>query len=125
MFCANMSGMTGEEKILKKRIREQQVVHLMISLYCRKKHGSSKNMLCSFCLELDEYAAGRSENCPFIKTKTFCSSCTVHCYRPDMRNRIREVMKFSGPRMLFYHPVLAVRHLFSTVCSRMKNKKTV
>ncbi|MBO6177009.1 MAG: nitrous oxide-stimulated promoter family protein [Treponema sp.] len=115
--------MSEEERIIKKRIREKQIVHLMIQLYCHKKHGKLKGELCCSCLELDEYAASRSDHCPFIKTKTFCSSCTVHCYRPDMRNRIREVMKFSGPRMLFYHPVLAVRHLFSTVCSRMKNKK--
>ena len=46
--------------------------------------------------------------------KTFCSVCKTHCYKPEMRQRIREVMRWSGPRMLFHHPVLAVRHLVET-----------
>jgi hypothetical protein len=29
---------------------------------------------------------------------------------PDMRKRIIEVMKYSGPRMLLLHPVLTIRH---------------
>ena len=49
-----------------------------------------------------------------METKTFCSNCRVHCYRPDMRERIREVMRFSGPRMMLYHPVMAVRHLIES-----------
>ena len=52
-----------------------------------------------------------TEKCPFMESKTFCSNCRVHCYCPDMRAKIRMVMRFSGPRMLFYHPVLAIRHL--------------
>ena len=45
-----------------------------------------------------------------METKTFCSNCKVHCYRPDMRERIRAVMRFSGPRMLLYHPITGIRH---------------
>lgn len=54
-----------------------------------------------------------------METKTFCSNCRVHCYRPDMRAEIREVMRFSGPRMMLHHPVMAVRHLLEM----MKEKK--
>jgi hypothetical protein len=28
-----------------------------------------------------------------------------------MRERIREVMRYSGPRMLLSHPLMAIRHL--------------
>ncbi len=49
-----------------------------------------------------------------METKTFCSNCRVHCYKPEMRERIRQVMRFSGPRMLFVHPVQAVRHVIET-----------
>lgn len=31
-----------------------------------------------------------------------------------MREKIRAVMRFSGPRMLLVHPVLAVRHLLES-----------
>jgi len=30
-------------------------------------------------------------------------------HRPPMRERIREAMRYAGPRMLFRHPVLALR----------------
>ena len=95
-----------------KREREKQIVSLMIRLYCRKKHGGKK--LCPDCAALDAYARQRSDKCPFMETKTFCSNCKVHCYRPDMREKIRAVMRFSGPRMVFYHPVLAVSHLIES-----------
>ena len=97
-----------------KREREKEVVSLMISLYCRKKHGSRKGELCQKCRELNDYARMRSDKCPFMETKTFCSNCKVHCYKPVMREKIREVMRFSGPRMLFSHPVMAVSHVIES-----------
>ena len=42
-------------------------------LYCKKKHGG-KNGLCPECEELDAYARQRSDKCPFMETKTFCSN---------------------------------------------------
>ena len=95
-----------------KREREKETVSLMISIYCRKKHGSKT--LCPDCAALDTYARQRSDKCPFMETKTFCSNCKVHCYKPDMREKIREVMRFSGPRMIFRHPVMAIRHVIET-----------
>lgn len=103
-----------------KREREKQVVDLMIALYCRKKHHTAKEQLCLECLELRSYSHLRSDHCPFMESKTFCSNCRVHCYRPEMRERIREVMRFSGPRMLLHHPVMAVDHM---ICSIKEKKK--
>ena len=99
--------------IAAKREREKEMVSQMIALYCRAKHGS-KTGLCADCAALDTYARQRSDRCPFMETKTFCSNCKVHCYQPEMRERIREVMRFSGPRMLFHHPVMALRHVIET-----------
>ena len=93
-----------------KREQEKQTVALMIRLYCRKMH-HQKSGLCPDCTALAAYAAQRSDRCPFMETKTFCSNCKVHCYRPEMRDRIRSVMRYAGPRMLTKHPVAAVRHL--------------
>ncbi len=95
-----------------KREREKETVSLMIAIYCRKKHGGKT--LCPECAELDAYARKRSDNCPFMETKTFCSNCKVHCYKPEMREKIREVMRFSGPRMLFHHPIMAIRHVIES-----------
>lgn len=96
-----------------KREREKRMVSEMIALYCRKKHGH-RDGLCPDCAALREYAMQRSDRCPFMEHKTFCSNCKVHCYRPDMRDKIREVMRFCGPRMLLHHPLAAVRHLWET-----------
>lgn len=95
-----------------KREKEKEVVSYMISLYCRKKHGG--DTLCPECAQLDAYSAKRSDLCPFMETKTFCANCKVHCYKKDMRERIQEVMKFSGPRMLFHRPGMAIRHVIET-----------
>lgn len=105
-----------------KRQREKEVVSLMIGLYCRKKHGTHGE-LCPQCAALRDYAISRSDHCPFMETKTFCSNCKVHCYKPSMREQIREVMRFSGPRMIFYHPVLAVRHVYESAKEKRRLKK--
>lgn len=101
------------EQMERKRQREKQVVHQMIALYCRSQHGH-RDGLCPQCAELDAYARQRSDRCPFMETKTFCSNCKVHCYQPQMREKIRQVMRFSGPRMLFHHPAAAIRHVIET-----------
>lgn len=93
-----------------KREREKKMVSEMIALYCRKNHGT-KGTLCPECAALNLYARQRSDKCPFMETKTFCSNCKVHCYKPEMREKIRIVMRFSGPRMIFHHPVAAIRHV--------------
>ena len=103
-----------------KREREKAMVSDMIVLYCRKKH-SAKSGLCADCSALNTSARERSDKCPFMETKTFCSNCRVHCYKPEMREKIRAVMRFSGPRMIFHHPVAAVRHVLET----KKRKKTI
>lgn len=96
-----------------KREREKRMVSQMIALYCRKKH-HTRGGLCPQCAALDAYAKMRADKCPFMETKTFCSNCRVHCYSPDMRAKIREVMRFAGPRMILHHPVAAIRHVVET-----------
>ena len=107
------------EKIQSKREQEKEVVSLMIGLYCKKKH-KTKGVLCDECKKLDDYAKLRSDKCPFMETKTFCSNCRVHCYRPDMREKIRAVMRWAGPRMLLHHPVAAARHVIETKREKKK-----
>lgn len=115
--------MNRTDKIQKKRQREQYVVAEMIKLYCNRNHGSKKE-LCPECRELLEYAAARSEKCPFMEQKTFCSNCRVHCYKPEMREKIRKVMRFSGPRMIFVHPILAIRHVLESKKEKKRLEKS-
>ena len=93
-----------------RRIREQKTVEAMIRIYCGGQHGTAVG-LCQRCEDLLKYAQKRLEACPFGVDKPTCATCPIHCYRPDMREEIREVMAYAGPRMLHRHPILAVRHL--------------
>ena len=106
----------------KRREREKELVSQMIALYCRRKHGGKT--LCPDCAALDSYARQRSDKCPFMETKTFCSNSRVHCYKPEMREKIRAVMRFSGPRMIFHHPVTALRHAIETLKEKRRLEKT-
>lgn len=102
--------MMNEKKISRKLQHERRIVADMIALYCRKKHSTRE--LCDDCRALTEYADCRTLACPKMAEKTFCSQCKSHCYRQDMRERIREVMRFAGPRIIFHHPIAALRHLY-------------
>lgn len=104
-----------------KRRREQETVSRMIKIYCRAHHGGKEQ--CPDCAALDAYARLRSDKCPFMETKTFCSNCRVHCYRAEMREKIRAVMRYAGPRMLLHHPVMAVRHVIETKKEKKRLEK--
>ncbi|MCX6244503.1 MAG: nitrous oxide-stimulated promoter family protein [Bacteroidetes bacterium] len=88
--------------------REKRTIEKIIKLYCRSVHGG--NELCYDCAELREYAMKRIEGCVFKEDKPACKECPVHCYSPIRREEIRKVMRFSGPRMIFRHPVIAIMH---------------
>jgi hypothetical protein len=90
--------------------RERRTVEHMIALFCRDNHAPADG-LCTACSELAQYTAQRIANCPFDEDKPTCANCPVHCYKPAARERIREVMCYSGPRMLVRHPILAFAHM--------------
>ncbi len=81
----------------------------MVGIYCRDHHGVEPAP-CASCGELAAYAAQRLDRCPFGADKPTCANCTVHCYRPEMRVRVKAVMRYVGPRILLSHPILAIMH---------------
>lgn len=98
-----------------KREKEKRIVKEMIALYCHgHHHNAAGEEMCDECRALCDYAWKRSDLCPFMETKTFCSNCTVHCYQPEMREKIRTVMRWSGPRMIFHHPAMALSHVIAS-----------
>ncbi|HAS04200.1 MAG TPA: nitrous oxide-stimulated promoter family protein [Dehalococcoidia bacterium] len=93
-----------------KRIeRERKTLITMIGMYCKGNHQGEN--LCPECAELLDYALKRLENCSFGEGKTTCAKCPVHCYKPQMRERIRKVMRYAGPRMIYTHPIQAIYHI--------------
>lgn len=90
--------------------RGHKTIEAMIRIYCHDHH-DTRGTLCETCQELLDYARQRLDKCPFGEDKPTCSKCTIHCYKPDMRERITAVMRYAGPRMMSRHPVLAMHHL--------------
>ncbi len=91
--------------------KEKRIVKLMISEYS-KGHDKIPLEENERLIQLLNYAYLRLDKCPFQDKKKFCSKCKIHCYKKDMQNRMKEVMRYSGPRMLFKHPILLFKHIF-------------
>ena len=89
--------------------RERRTLEAMVRIYCGGHHGS-RDELCTDCGALLEYSQVRLQRCRFQERKTTCAKCPEHCYRPEMRKKVRAVMRYAGPRMLHRHPVLALYH---------------
>jgi hypothetical protein len=87
----------------------------MIAMYCRDHHTYGQPRapgdLCPDCAALAGYARRRLAVCRYGADKPACSSCPTHCYAPAMREQVRAVMRYAGPRMIREHPLLAVAHL--------------
>lgn len=90
--------------------REKKTIKLMIEIYCKKKHGMKNQELCEECQELLEYAHKRLSYCKFGENKSTCSRCPIHCYKKDMKEKVKEVMRFSGPRLIICNPIELIRH---------------
>ena len=89
--------------------KEKRTIELMIKIYCKKNHKNKE--LCEECRELLEYAHKRLSFCKFGEEKTTCGKCPIHCYKKDMKEKVKKVMRFSGPRLIIYNPIELIRHL--------------
>jgi hypothetical protein len=88
-----------------------------IDVYCRHRHnGAAKEpvrlkthavdaihgrplVLCTPCRKLLAHAFVKRTHCP-LDPKPACKKCPTHCYAPKYRQQIREVMKYSGRRLV-------------------------
>lgn len=95
--------------------READTVLAMVRIYCHAHHGTKGDELCPDCQELADYAFKRLSCCPFKEEKPVCAKCKVHCYKPAYREKISEVMRFAGPRVMFKHPILSLEHLWKSL----------
>jgi hypothetical protein len=96
----------------KRMRREKETISYMVGIYCKAHHGISNDELCSECQQFKEYALLRLDKCPFQDKKSTCAKCTVQCYKLDMKQQANKIMRYSGPRLLRYHPGLAIHHIW-------------
>jgi Nitrous oxide-stimulated promoter len=89
--------------------RERTTMSAMVQIYCRDHHQPAEG-LCVECRQFLDYAEVRLERCRFGEEKPTCANCPVHCYQRDCREQARVVMRYAGPRMMWEHPVMSLRH---------------
>ncbi|MCK6263485.1 nitrous oxide-stimulated promoter family protein [Vibrio sp. ZSDE26] len=101
---------TKQSNILKGALlTEFKTVASMMAIYCRDHHSGDE--LCAECQSLLTYAETKLDRCPYGDAKPTCNRCPIHCYKPQPKEQMRLIMRYSGPRMLLPHPILAIRHL--------------
>ncbi len=93
--------------------REKQTVRKMIELYCR--HRLKEDKMPEEYQLLAEYACARLDHCQFGEKKKTCKKCPIHCYAPKERQQIREVMRWTGQRMIWYAPKDALYHTWDNL----------
>ncbi len=97
--------------------RDLRILARFIDIYCRGRHADAprqpvclkghdvtrlhgrKIVLCEDCARLLAHAFTKREHCP-MDPKPSCKHCTEHCYHPRYRQMIREVMRYSGRRLV-------------------------
>jgi hypothetical protein len=100
----------GENDLSGARLaREFKIMGAMVRIFCRDHHRPADG-LCGECRQFLDYAAVRLERCRFGEEKPTCAKCPVHCYQRDRREQARVVMRYAGPRMLWEHPLMSLRH---------------
>lgn len=112
--------------IKRKRERETKTVSQMIAIHCagnhakadRCEHAACGEPVCAECKALDDYACLRTQRCRRMGEKVSCEVCPYHCYTAQMREKIRQVMRYAGPRMLTKHPISAIRHLAGKLATK-------
>ncbi|KIH75516.1 Nitrous oxide-stimulated promoter [Geoalkalibacter ferrihydriticus] len=99
-----------------KEIKDLRILAQFSSVYCCVHHAGPKQFLaareewggkidlspfplCANCREFLGYAIERRLRCP-LDPKPICKHCHIHCYRPGHREKVREIMRFSGKYLL-------------------------
>jgi len=102
------------ERLDGKKAKDIRVLSDFVSIFCREKHQaetketfafkderlrsvlrSKTPVLCQDCRKLLSHGIVKLLLCPY-NPKPMCKKCQTHCYAPGYREKVREVMRFSG-----------------------------
>jgi hypothetical protein len=113
----------NNDKLLRKDLR---TLALFIRIYCRAHHESRNQVnirgfdlkeitgksleLCPQCANLLHHAFVKRQHCTY-DPKPACKDCPSHCYAKTYRQKIREVMRFSGRKLLLSGRLDYIFHL--------------
>lgn len=100
------------ETMSRQQKKDIRLIGKFVEVYCAGRHGSSgrstfqlpaglgQRRLCSECGQFLAYAMAKRIKCPLEAEKPSCKACRIHCYAPAQRERVREIMAYSGRKLL-------------------------
>lgn len=98
--------------INKQKKKDIRLIAKFVEVYCAGKHGNAERhahhvpagsgirQLCHHCADFMDYAVARRLNCPLEAEKPTCKRCRIHCYAKAQREQVREIMAYSGRRLI-------------------------
>lgn len=112
------------ETLTKYQKKDIRLIGKFVEVYCAGKHGSearspftlSENLgerkICSECAVFMEYAVTKRLKCPLEAEKPSCKHCRIHCYGREQREKVREIMSYSGRKLMLRGRLDYVWHYF-------------
>ena len=119
------------ERVNSTKEKDIRILADFVSIFCRENHRTepkgvfpirderlrhtldNKDMLlCADCNKLLSHGIAKLLLCSY-EPKPMCKKCQTHCYAPGYRERIRQVMKFSGLYLIKHGRIdLMLHYLF-------------
>ena len=118
------------DKLDSRKSKDIRVLANFISIYCRENHqaeakdifsskdnglreslGDKELLLCRDCQKLLNHGIAKLLLCPY-DPKPMCKKCETHCYAPGYREKVRQVMKFSGMYLVKHGRLDLMVHYF-------------
>jgi RNase P subunit RPR2 len=100
------------EAMSKQQKNDIRLIGTFVEVYCSGKHrgadrsqttlpnGMGVRTICPECAAFLEYAIEKRLKCPLEAEKPTCKHCRIHCYDPTRREKVREIMSYSGRRLV-------------------------
>jgi len=100
------------ETITKQQKKDIVLIGKFVEVYCNGKHDGSEKQafmlpeglgarhMCAGCADFMTYAISKRLKCPLEAEKPSCKKCRIHCYGKAEREKIREIMAYSGRRLM-------------------------
>lgn len=116
-------------RLTRREVKDLRILALFTSVYCQAHHPGPRRELavdsdeprrlslhkypvCVDCAGFLTYAFERRLRCP-LEEKPACKHCQVHCYKPGHREKVREIMRFSGKYLIRRGRLDLLWHYFS------------
>lgn len=93
--------------------KDRRTLEAIGLIYCRAHHhdcAKDATGLCPDCREAIEGTLDRTLHCP-SNHQGNCQDCSIHCQRGEAQQRIKAIMAYAAPRMLWRHPLMTVEYL--------------